>query len=235
MEQEITYNWTVTEHIPETPEVTTLVLTPQGERPSFLAGQYLTVLLPGYDPVEGKAYSISSAPHEEGVTLTIKRMGQFSSALLDLPKGATLTTSAPYGFFYPEDDDCGELVFLAGGIGVTPAWSIIKQLAHEEDDRSLRLCYSNPNESGIAFREPIVALEATHAPLTVTHFITQDTPTDPTHHAGRMTAETLLESLADPAEALFFLSGSMHFTRGLWNELRAAGVAPEQLYTEGFF
>ena len=49
----------------ENPEVTTLYFA----RPfDFMAGQYITVFIEGSQVREGKAYSISSRPHEEGST-----------------------------------------------------------------------------------------------------------------------------------------------------------------------
>lgn len=236
MDQVNTHLWTLADRIPETATVTTLVLEPHSERPPFIAGQYVTVILPGHDPVEGKAYSISSAPSEAVFTISVQRLGHFSSTLLDLPVGETITTTAPYGFFYPEPEDPGPLVFIAGGVGVTPAWSILKHLQHDTDPRQRYLFYSNQTAESVAFKDAVHTLAAaSDGRLVVTQFLTQETPTGTTFRAGRLQAADVTGIVGDTDAALFFLSGSMSFTRGVWNTLRAAGIKPEQIYTEGFF
>jgi ferredoxin-NADP reductase len=61
----------------ENPEVTTLYVV----RPfDFMTGQYITVFIEGSQVREGKAYSISSRPHEELMSITVKNVGgEFSS------------------------------------------------------------------------------------------------------------------------------------------------------------
>lgn len=230
-----TITWTIVEKRAEAQQVETLVLEPTRERPTFTAGQYLTVLLPGHEPAEGKLYSISSAPYEPQLTLTIKQMGKFSQALLELPVGGHLTTTAPYGFFYPEADDEGSLVFLAGGIGITPIYSIIKQLVHDEDQRPLHLHYSNQTEADIVFAKGIKSLQTKSDNLHVAHYLTREPAAIPQFQMHHMTADDILSPLPDPATATFFLCGSTDFTRGLWQTLRDAAIAPAQIYTEGFF
>ena len=234
MTEPTTLTWRLTEVIPETATVSSLYLEPTAEPVTFTAGQYLTVLLPNLGPAEGKAYSISSAPYEERVRLTIKTMGQFSRALLALQPGDILTTSAPYGFFYPESDDTSTLAFLAGGIGITPCLSIIKNLTEQADARPVHLFYSNQTEADIVFAKELQTAQATHANLQLHHFITRAEPANAAHTPGRMQAADIVKTVDDDA-ATYFICGSMNFTKDLWQDLRAANVASHQLYTEGFF
>ncbi|MCA9362323.1 hypothetical protein KC906_03025, partial [Candidatus Kaiserbacteria bacterium] len=217
---------------PETPNVKSLYL----EKPagfSFIAGQYLTIKLPNLGPVEGKAYSISSAPHEEHLRITIKDMGRFSSALLTLQEGDIVTTSSPYGFFYPEPADPTPLVFVIGGIGITPALSIMKDLVHKDDQRSVRLLYSNRTEADIVFRGELEELSAQTPRLTIHHFITREAPESTGFHAGRMTASHFRELLPSFDQAEYFLCGNMDFTKSLWKDLHTLGLLQHQIYTEG--
>ncbi len=236
MSESVTYEWKIKEVCPETELVSTLVLEPVGERPKFIAGQYLTVLLPGMEPAEGKSYSISSAPHEDLLTLTVKRMGSFSEALLALSAGESLTTSTPYGFFYPEEDDLGELVFLAGGIGITPIWSILKDLENNKDSRPRYLFYSNQTEREVVFKKEITELsQRGDGSLLCSQFITREQPSSDECVGRRMCGEDVLRDLIMRETATFFVCGSSQFTRGMWQELKNGGVRPEQIYTEGFF
>ena len=145
-----------------------------------------------------------------------------------------MTTSAPYGFFYPEPEDTAPLVFIVGGIGITPCFSIIKDQLTRQTGRPLHLFYSNQTAVDIVFQEALDALAAPGS-LTISYYITREVPTDPALTAGRMTPASIRAALPDPSACEFFICGSMDFTKALWQGLRDEGLNPFQLYTEGFF
>ena len=242
--------WTIVEKCEEAPGVTSLVLDANGEQPPFIAGQYLTVLIPGFEPIEGKSYSISSIPKDERVVLTVKEMGNFSRALRARDVGSTLTTSLPYGFFYPEPDEQRDLAFVVGGIGITPCISIIEDLLTKGFDKSMTLFYSNKTVEGIVFKNRLDTLAQNHENLTIHYFITQENlgSSSPRPglgkrlgrasaelHEGRMTAELIITHLENSTETDFFLCGSINFTKSLWTSLRTQNIPSPNLYTEGFF
>lgn len=229
------YRWTVREVKTETPLVTSLYLAPISERPQFTAGQYLTVRFEDCGPAEGKAYSISSAPHEPLVRLSVKKIGAFSETLGALRAGDLLTTSAPYGFFYPEEEENTPLMFVAGGIGVAPCLSIIKDLAHKKDARQIELHYSNQTNAEIAFLEELLEVEGQCTSILLHLYVTREESRDARANSGRMSPESVLRNAHMREEADFFLCGSMDFTKSVWKMLRDAGIAEHRLYTEGFF
>ncbi len=215
--------------------MSTLFLRVEGEQPHFIAGQYLTVRLPEFLPAEGKSYSISSAPHDHLLTLTIKEMGTFSRALRAREVGTTLTTSTPYGFFYPDTPIASHLIFIAGGIGITPCMSMIRSLLHITPDTHITLLYSNRTEADIIFIDTLATLASTHLSFSIHHFLTRgNTVETNTTHRGRITETTLAEYTKIP-EADYFLCGSMDFTKSIWSHLRALHIPPTHIYTEGFF
>jgi ferredoxin-NADP reductase len=237
MQDQSDLTWCVAKTVTEAPSVVSIFLEPVSgsERPSYIAGQYLTIKLAGLGPAEGKAYSISSAPHEPLLRITVRKIGRFSSVLCELAAGDTVTTSTPYGFFYPEPDDPTTLVFLAGGIGITPCLSIIKDLTHRADPRPIHLFYSNQTEADVAFRGELEELAATNPHLSIYHFITRESSKQPDYHAGRMTPEIIQAAVSDASQAEYFICGSIDFTKSLWKDLSAANIPTHQLYTEGFF
>ncbi len=235
MTEEKLLTWRIAQVVDESPTVRSLYLRPQGARPSFVAGQYLTVQIRGLDPVEGKSYSVASAPHEELVRISVKAIGSFSHALRSMHVGDELITTPPYGFFHPEPDDEGALVCIAGGIGITPIHSIVADLAERQDARPLRVCYSVQTEQELVFFDKLLESVARHPDAHLKTFITrQDTVAAP-HAQGRMRADDVLGFVPEVATAQFFVCGSSQFTRDLWQTLRTAGLRPEQIYTEGFF
>lgn len=221
--------------VTETPTVTSLYLKPKTEKPAFLAGQYVTIKIPDLGPAEGKAYSLSSAPHAPLVRISIREIGRFSKALCSLNPGDTLHTSTPYGFFYPEETETIPLVFITGGIGITPCLSIIKDLTYRKDQREISLLYSNQTEADLPFVTEIDMLTKNNSKLTVHHFITRETPSNRTYYNERITGRKILSLIPEATTAEYFICGSMNFTKALWKDLKEADIPTHQLYTEGFF
>lgn len=230
-----TCTWTIIEKNPEVSGVTSVVLEAKDARPDFIAGQYLTVRLPNFEPAEGKSYSISSAPHEKYVTLTIKEMGNFSRAILARDVGDELSTSLPYGFFYPDTPLNPHLIFIAGGIGITPCMSIIRDLLQNERGPDVTLLYSSRTRESIIFRDELALLEEKRPSLTVFHFITRETIEVTTRiHNARISTYNLTE-IPHLHDADIFICGSIDFTKSLWSLLREMSVSASRIYTEGFF
>jgi len=235
MELEKIYRWRIEKITSETPLVQSLFLTCLEDRPTFVAGQYLTIKLPGHNPVEGKDYSLASTPNEPLVRITVKTMGEFSTAINNLEVGDTITTGAPYGYFYPEPNDATPLVLIAGGIGITPCFSIIKDLLEKKDPRQIHLLYSNRTEKDIVFETEINKLSADCNNFKVTHFITRANPQSVDYQAGRLSGNRIVQDTRYLGQPEFFLCGSIQFTKELWKDLKSSGVSEARLYTEGFF
>lgn len=235
METTQEYIWQIKETEEETPHVYSLYLEAAEKRPDFIAGQYLTIKLPHLGPAEGKSYSISSAPHQPLVRITVKEMGSFSKALLSLKTGDTVKTSAPYGFFYPEPEDTTPLAFVVGGIGITPCLSIISDLTEKSDERPINLLYSNQTEAGIVFRGELEELAAQNPHLTIHHFITRESPENTSFYNGRMVPAHFPELIPEANITDYFICGAMDFTKDIWRQLRAIDIPQHQIYTEGFF
>lgn len=236
MNETVDCHWEVIKKITENNQVASLYLQPtDAERPSFIAGQYLTIKLPGLTPAEGKAYSISSAPHESLLRVTIKQIGAFSSTLIALKPGSILTTSTPYGFFYPEPDEKAPLTFLVGGIGITPVISIIKDLTHKKDTRPLRLLYSNQSLTTAIFTDELQELASQHTDFKMQHFLTRENTPDPAHQQRRFSAKDILTLDTHNDTTEYFLCGSVTFVRDMWRDLTENNIPQHQLYTEGFF
>ncbi len=230
---EKTYVWNIVSKIQETHNTWTFFLKSTDEKPDFVAGQYLTVKIPDHTPLEGKAYSISSAPHHDHVSITVKDIGEYSKKILNYNEGDMLATSAPYGFFYPESDDTDDLVFLVGGIGITPCISIIENLIHKKSGRGIHLHYSNQTTADILFLNRIIEFEKQNNTLSVNLYITRETNNDHSFIYNRMDIKKIVSSIQKNPE--FFLCGSMQFTKEIWKELNKAKILQEKIYTEGFF
>lgn len=109
---------------------------------AFKAGQYVDVLVPG--TAEWRSYSMANPPSRRDVLeLTIKLMpgGLFSSYIAEhLTPGDRLTLQGPYGNFYLRDRDPPAL-FIAGGSGMGPILSLLRDMVERSDARPVTYFY----------------------------------------------------------------------------------------------
>jgi ferredoxin-NADP reductase len=193
----------VTEVITETATTKTFRLRrPDGaDLPPFLAGQYVGVFADGTN----RPYALSSSPARlDHWDLTVRRVprGRISNRLIDtLTAGDPLTTTGPMGTFHHNPLFHGDdVVFLAGGSGVVPAMSMIRDIVDHGLDRRFHLIYGSRTDDDIIFRDELDALAAAHHPnIRVDHVVAEPGPTwsGPT---GFLTS-SFIERLAGPPAA----------------------------------
>ncbi|MFI6366317.1 2Fe-2S iron-sulfur cluster-binding protein [Nocardia sp. NPDC050630] len=170
-----------------------------GALPPFLAGQYVDVFIDG----TSRPYAISSSPATlDHYDLTVRRVpgGRISNLLIDiLEAGHVLTTTGPMGTFHHNPLFHGDrVIFLAGGSGVAPAMSMIREIVERRLERSFHLIYGSRDAADVIFRAELDALAARHPGITVDHVIADSTPPW-TGRTGFLTAETISE-LAGPLD-----------------------------------
>lgn len=148
---------------PEAGNAKSFVFEP--EKPiKWVAGQYMHYGLPKPDRVDDtmeRYFTISSAPHTGTPQITTRVSNSaFKQALDKLEIGDTIDARPPEGDFVWQDSE-RPIVFLAGGIGVTPFHSIIADRAHNNQPLNLTLVYANRNEE-IIFKQELDELAKTH-------------------------------------------------------------------------
>lgn len=126
----------------------------------FEAGQFflLTLELDGKDVV--KPFSFSNSPTEKGYIEFTKKItdSAFSEALKELKVGDEVKIKMPLGDF-SFDKDHEKVVFIAGGIGITPFRSMIKYAADKGMKNDMLLLYGNDVEENIVFKDDFDAIQ----------------------------------------------------------------------------
>ena len=122
----------------------------------FRPGQAIDLVLPaleGGDPAAARhAFSIVSAPHEPDlVVATRMRDSAYKRALKALPVYAMAKIDGPFGSLTLPKDEKRPVVFVAGGIGITPFISMLRHSAHVKSERDIALVYANRSLEDAAY------------------------------------------------------------------------------------
>lgn len=210
----------------------------QPERPiRYTAGQFIEMTLDIAEPDErGRRhwFTLSASPSEDLLAITTKfppadaPVSSFKQMLRNLKPGDQVTISDPMGDFVLPKDKTIPLVFIAGGIGVTPFRSIIKWLHDNQQQRSIQLLYAANTVEEVAFRDLFAAYG-----LPVTIILSQP-PAGWEGESGRLTADKILELAPDIDKKLYFVSGPEPMVEGLIKGLEDAGVDKRRLVGDYF-
>ena len=154
---------------PETYDTKTFRLQPNRRWLGFEAGQYVTVEAEIDGVLVRRCYSISSAPSQQrSLSITVKRVpgGRFSGWLHDRARvGDVVTIGAAAGDFVVPRPAPPKLLFVGGGSGITPIFSILSDLASRGGLSDATLLHYAPTSGDWIFRAPLTALADRHPGL----------------------------------------------------------------------
>jgi glycine betaine catabolism B len=173
---------TVSEINQETASAKSIKLVSENEcLPPFQAGQYINIFVETGGIRTSRPYSIASSPTQIGhYEITIRRVedGFVSNYLLDeLKPGDKLSSSSPSGNFHYNPLFHGDkLVFIAGGSGITPFMSIIRELADKNLGRRLHLFYGSRVEDDVIYKSELDRIAAIHRNFTWDLVISEPAP-----------------------------------------------------------
>jgi len=225
--------------IKETADVTTLKFFPQkrGASFSFKPGQFVMLgSLPDFWGIQ-KAYTITSLPGEDFITVTVKRLGNFSNALCDLKKGSKVEVTGPDGNFVLENS-VKDIVFLAGGIGIAPFYAMFKYLSKIKDkSRKINLFYSNKTEGDIIFLKELERLAENVPNFKVFYTLTREKKNKSSiaDEFQRIDVKILKKHLGNLKGRTYFICGPTGFVMEIGEQIRKAGVKDDQIKIEFFF
>lgn len=136
------------------------------DRPmTFQAGQYVNLNLPG---VEGsRAFSIANPPSDDRhIELHVRLVpGGAGTTWLheSLKPGDEMDLSGPYGQFFVRKSDAKDVIFIAGGSGLSSPQSMILDLLEQGDTRQIYLFQGARNLAELYNRERLESLTQAHA------------------------------------------------------------------------
>ena len=209
---------------------------------TFKPGQSMNVSL--VDPPEtdakgnARTFSIVSAPHEtELVIATRMRDTAFKRVLKTMPASGRVGLRGPAGLFTLDPADARPAVFLAGGIGVTPFVSILRDAAHSGLARDLWLFYSNRRPEDAAFLDELMALPARNPRFRfVGTMVEMDKSSRPwSGERGFLDRAMLERHLKHLAPRVYYIAGPPGLVEAMQKMLVGTGVTEDAIHTDEFF
>lgn len=205
----------------------------------FVPGQYLEWTLAHKSPDSRgnrRYFTIASSPTENNLRLGIKLYpngSSFKKALTDLKQKTRLIGSQLAGEFILPKGVSRKLVFIAGGIGITPFRSMIKYLLDKGEKRDIILLYSNKSASEIMYAD-VWNQAFSNLGIKTVYALTEQTPADWMGRKGRIDAKMIAEEVPDWKERLFYLSGPHVMVSGFEQVLKSMGVSSNQIKIDFF-
>ena len=183
---------------PVGPGLVEIVLRPLGRPIVFAPGQFALIYIEGKDGWHRHPFTISSAPHDDAVRITVKALGDFTSNIEALVEpGMPAVIGRAHGRF-DHRRGTDRQVWIAGGVGITPFLSWLRSADSVELPARADFFYSVDGPA--PFGDEIRAIAARHDSLRV-HII--DTTV-----AGRLTPEVVLATVGgDPEGLSVFMCG----------------------------
>ena len=207
----------------------------------FRAGQYLSLKIELNGSRITRPYSISSAPYEalgpDGFyEITIRRIeaGYFTPYLWDnWTVGTKIESSGPCGAFYYEPmRDADRIVGLAGGMGVTPFYSMAKEIVHGDMDTTLLLLYGSSDKDEVVYKTQLKELEEKSAgAFKVVHVLSCDDVPLEDCEQGFITAD-LIKKYTNSENSSFFICGPQPMYEFVMQELKTFGLPRKRIRRE---
>jgi predicted ferric reductase len=214
--------------IEETPGVVSVLITGRRlHRIGAEPGQFFRwrFLAPGMR-FSSHPYSLSAAPRPNMLRITVKAIGDHSSALRGLRPGTRVWAEGPYGAMTAQRRSRGKVLLVAGGVGITPMRALFETLPGAAGD--LTLLYRANTTQDLALWDELAQI-ARERGARLMYAVNS-----PEGERPDISADTLRRKLPDIDRHDVFMCGPPGFAQQVYEALRGAGVPARRIHHESF-
>jgi glycine betaine catabolism B len=207
----------------------------------YQPGQYMEWTL-GHKSPDSRGnrryFTIASSPTEEDLKLGIKfnkNSSSFKKKMLSLDPKEKITAGQLMGDFTLPQDQNQKLVFIAGGIGITPFRSMIKFLLDKEEKRDIVIFYSNKTKNDIVYKNLLDQAEK-KLEIKVIYTLTDkdNVPSNWSGKVGYLDYQVIKNEVPDYKNRTFYLSGPQSLVDSFKKTLKNMGIHRSRIKTDYF-
>jgi len=204
---------------------------------NFIAGQNINIKLTElfYEDKKGprRTFTIASSPQENELIIATRMTGSgFKKTFAEIPLGSEIEFVGPNGKFYL-DDDATDIVFIAGGIGITPFRSMILDAVASKKSVPMVLLYSNANLERAAYHNLFSRLDESLSDLTYIPTLTHSE--NRSGETARIDLEFLKRNVTDIENKDYYLCGPPGMVNGIKEMLLQQNIPAARVRFEAFW
>lgn len=203
----------------------------------YFAGQYFRVTLPIESPDErgsSRYFTVTSTPNEEFLTITTKIIkSTFKLKLDSLKAGDKMTFFGPFGEMFQDEKDMTPKVFLAGGIGLTPAYSMLKFIDKEKLKVNFTLLVSFSSKKEAIFSEELKSIKSRNSNVSIIYTLTKEKGRLG-YENGRINEGMIKKYVPNIPTSKLFIGGPPSMVESLQNIIQNMGILEKNIITEDF-
>lgn len=236
----------------ESGEIISFYLAPKDGKPlpAFTPGQFVSVrvFVPALGVFQPRQYSLSDTPGGAHFRISVKReaagadrpAGQISNVLHeDVPQGAQIDVSMPYGDFTLDTAATTPVVLVSGGVGLTPMMSMLQTIVEQgAPGRRVVFVHAVRNRGAHAMANVLSAVMAANPQVSRAVYYEEvaegvDVKGVDYDHVGRVDFEQIKDQVIVP-DADYYLCGPVPFMNAQRAQLEKMGVQAGKIHSEVF-
>jgi ferredoxin-NADP reductase len=204
------------------------------------AGQYSTFKItnPQETDINGNSrdFSIASSPSNKSHFIIATRMRNtaFKNNLKNMDLGTRLSVKKPMGSFALHENPLRPAVFIAGGMGVTPARSIIEWATHQTLSHQIYLFYSNKTKLSTPFLNDFEKWQLINSNFKFIPTLTEKSDSSWHGENGQVTIQMIERYVSNDTEPIYYIIGSPGMVTSIWQMLVTSGINNDDIKAEEF-
>lgn len=232
--------------VKESEEITSFYLYPSdgGKVADFLPGQYITVRLyvPELKVFQPRQYSLSAAPNGEYYRISIKKEhgnstrpeGYVSNLMHNkVQQGGVIEVAPPSGDFTFDVNKSNPVVFISGGVGLTPFICMLESTIASRKDRDITWIHGSRSYAVHAFKNVVKELGARHGNMKIhTFYDTIENDLEEDFYEGFVDLEKIHDAITPDAD--YYICGPGEFIKKHYEYLRTQNIDKDRIHFEEF-
>lgn len=205
---------------------------------NFIAGQYggFTLVNPTETDEKGitRRFSFLNAPDDKHIQIATRiQTSAYKRNLENMAIGSSIKLAGPVGNFVLHAEQETPAVMIAGGIGVTPFYSMIRHALMHEPAREMMLIYGNQTMNDSALLGELIQMSEQHPSFKLVPVMAKP-DLEWIGETGFITDEILVRHVSDLDKPVFYVCGSPGMVGAMREMLRELGMADERVKFEDF-